>query len=89
MKVRSPRRTCPPMMMSYLGAVKVAIVVAVLLTQQAVRLLEKKNEACFACFLNIMLYFLCEVCLNRRSVLSDCSGVTRWLLVRDEMGMMS
>ena len=33
------------MMMSYLGAVKVAIVVAVLLTQQAVRLLEKKNGA--------------------------------------------
>ena len=33
--------------------------------------------------------FSCEEGLNRRSVLSDCSGVTRWLLVRDEMGMMS
>ena len=31
--------------MSYLAAVKVAIVVTVLLTQQAVRLLENKNGA--------------------------------------------
>lgn len=46
--VSSPRRTCH-LMMSYLAAVKVAIVVTVLLTQQAVRLLEKKNGA--ACFL--------------------------------------
>ena len=59
MKVRSPRRTCPPMMMSYLGAVKVAIVVAVLLTQQAVRLLEKKNGA-----LHVFLIECCIFCVK-------------------------
>ena len=67
-------------LMSYLAAVEVAIVVTVLLTKQAVRLLKKENEEkCVSC----------EMCLSLRSVLSDCSGVTRWLLVRDEMGMMS
>ena len=52
----------------------------------------KKEELYPFCILSSAfesIVFSCEEGLNRRSVLSDCSGVTRWLLVRDEMGMMS